>query len=130
MHHKSQRQCTSTDNLKLELKIQSRKKGETKSPPPSRRNQMLCAIYCPQNRQDIYDINQPIVSYDEPDLCNDHISKKLGSNDRFCINFPCHYVLGHVLSDIDPLEDVDSWKEVVPLTRKARSVGPHKSKPM
>ena len=38
--------------------------------------------------------------------------------------------LGHVLSDIDPLDDVDSWKEVVQPTKKPRSVDPSKLKPI
>ena len=33
--------------------------------------------------------------------------------DRIFINFPRHCVFGHVLSDTNPLDDVDSWKEVV-----------------
>ena len=47
---------------------------------------------------------------------------------RFCINFPRHCVLGHVLLDSDPLDDLGPWKEVVRPTMKPRSVDPHKSK--
>ena len=49
--------------------------------------------------------------------------------DCFHINFPRHCVLGHVLFDSDPLDDLGPWKEVVRPTKKPRSVGPHKSKP-
>ena len=74
--------------------------------------------------------DQYVLSYDEPDLCNDYISKEQGRNHRFSINFPRHCVLGHVLSDIDPLDEVDSWKEVVRPTKKPRSVDPGKLKPI
>ena len=67
------------------------------------------------------EVSQHILPYDELDLEPDYM-------DRFCINFLRHCVLGHVLSDSDPLDDLGSWKEVVRPTRKPRSVGPHKSK--
>ena len=66
---------------------------------------------------------------EEPDLCNDFISKEPDYFDRLCINFPQHCVFKHVIFDSDPLDYVDSWKEVVQPTKKPRSVGPHKSKP-
>ena len=131
MHRKSRNKNTSTDNTNLGLKVRGRNKGETKSPSPRRRNQMLHAIYCCQNTncQEHNNISQPFLPYVEPDLCNNYISKELGNYDCFCINFPCHCVLGHVLSDMDPLNDMNSWKEVVRPTKKPRSIGPHKSKP-
>ena len=73
---------------------------------------------------------QYVLLYDEPDLCNDYISKEQGSNDQFSINFPRNCVLGHVLPDIDPLDGVDLWKEVVQPTKKLRSVDLRKSKPI
>ena len=91
---------------------------------------MLCVIHRCQNvycQKPTY-ISQPFLLYNERDLCNDYISKGIGNNDRFCINFPCHCVLGHVLLDTDPIDDVGSWKEVVQPTKKPRSAGPHKSK--
>ena len=91
---------------------------------------MLRAILCRKNRQDNNKNDQYILSYNEPDLCNDHISKEQGRNDRFSINFPRYCVLGHVLLDTNPLDDVDSWKEVVRPTKKLRSVDPRKSKPI
>ena len=45
-------------------------------------------------------------------------------------NFPRHYVLGHVLPDIDQLDEVDSWKEVVQPSKKPRSVDPHRLNPI
>ena len=66
---------------------------------------------------------------EEPDLYNDFISTEPDCIDCFLINFPQHCVFGHILSDSDLLNDVDSRKEVVQPTRKPRSVGPHKSKP-
>ena len=70
------------------------------------------------------------LSYDEPDLCNAYISKEPGSDDRFYIKFLYHCVLRHVLLDTDPLDNVDSWKEVIQPIRKLRSLGPHKSEPI
>ena len=108
------------------LKVKARTKGETKSPPPRRRDRMTRAIH---RRQVAERLKSPIIEYDEPDLCNDYISKDLDYVDRFNLNFPRHCVLGHVHSDSDPLDDLGSWKEVVRPTKKPRSVGPHKSKP-
>ena len=69
------------------------------------------------------------MPYDEPDLYNDFITKDINHTGCFIINFPRHCVLGHVLSDSDPLNNLGPWKEVVRPTKKPRSVGPHKSKP-
>ena len=54
------------------------------------------------------DITQPLPRPEEPELCNNFISKELDYIDRFCIDFLRHCVFGHVLSDSDPLNDVDS----------------------
>ena len=51
--------------------------------------------------------NQYVLSYNKPNLYNGYISKEQGKNDQFSIKFPRHCVLGHDLSDIDPLDDVD-----------------------
>ena len=92
---------------------------------------MVHAIHCRQdaNRLELIDVSQPFLPYEKLDLCNDFISKELDYIDRFCINFPRHCVLGHVLLDSDSLNNVGSWKEVVRPTKKPRSVGPQKSKP-
>ena len=74
-------------------------------------------------------VRWPLLTSNKLNLCNDFISMEPDCIDCFCINFPQHCVLGHVLSDSDPLNDVDSWKEVVQPFRKPRSVGPRKSKP-
>ena len=51
--------------------------------------------------------------------------------DRFSISFPRHCcVFGHVLSDTNPLNKVDSWKEVVRPSKKSRSVDPRRSNPI
>ena len=130
IQHKSQTKGTPTDNSKPELKNKSRKKGVIKYPLPRRRDQMLCAINYRTNCQDRNKIDHYILSYKVPDLCNDYISKEHGSKNRFYSSFSRHCVLGHVFSNIYPLDDVDSWKEVVRPTKKPRSVGPHKSKPI
>ena len=50
--------------------------------------------------------------------------------DQFSISFPRHCVLGYVLSDTDPLDEVDSWKEVVQPSKKPRSVDLRRSNPI
>ena len=61
---------------------------------------------------------------------NDYISMEQDKADRFSISFPRHCVFGHVLSDTNPLNDVDSWKEAVGPSKKPRSVDPRRSNPM
>ena len=46
-------------------------------------------------------LSQHILPYNEPDLYNDFITKEINYKDCFIINFPCHCILGHVLSDSD-----------------------------
>ena len=53
-------------------------------------------------------VRRPLPTPEEPDLCNNFISKEPNYIDCFCINFPQHYVLGHVLLDSNLLNDVDS----------------------
>ena len=50
--------------------------------------------------------------------------------DWFSISFPRHCVFGHILLDTNPLDDVDSWKEIVQLSKKPRSIDPHRSNPI
>ena len=92
---------------------------------------MIQAISCCKDaeRQKLIGATQPLLPPEEPDLRNDFISKEPNYFDGFCINCLQHYIFGHILSDSDPLDDVDSWKEVVRPTKKPRSVGPHKLKP-
>ena len=95
---KSQNKNTSTNNPNQGLEIQGRNKEEIKLPTPCRHNQMICTIHRCQNanRQEPTNINQPSLAYNELDLCNDYISKKEPKyNDCFCINFPCHCVIGN-----------------------------------
>ena len=73
-----------------------------------------------ENCQDINENYQYVLAYNEPDLCNNYMLMEQGSTDRFSINFPRHCVLGHVLSDTNPLDEVDSWKEVTQPTKKPR----------
>ena len=113
-----------------DLKIKSKKICVSKSPPPLRQDQILCAILCHKNCQDNVKNDLYILSYDEADLCNNYISKEQSRNNRFCINFPRHFVLGHVLLDTHSLDDVDLSKEVVRPTKKPRSIDPRKSKPI
>ena len=88
---------------------------------------MLCAILCCKNCRDNNENDQQyVLSYNKPNLCDDYISKEQGSNDQFYINFPRHCILGHVLTDVNPLNEMDSWKEVVQPTKKTRRVDPHK----
>ena len=50
--------------------------------------------------------------------------------DRFSVSFPRHCVLGHVLLDTNPLNEVDSWKKVVRPSRKLKSVDPRRPNPI
>ena len=62
---------------------------------------------------------------DEPNLCNNFISKEPNYIDRFHINFLIQWVFGHLL-DPDPLNDANSWEKVAQPSRKPKSVGPNK----
>ena len=111
-------------------------RGYGKFPPwhaeiaPWRLNCILRAISRDENHQDINDNAEYVLSYNKPNLCNDYISKEQGSVDRFSINFPRHYILGHVLLDTNPLNEVDTWKEVVQPSKKPRSVDPRRLNPI
>ena len=48
---------------------------------------------------------------------------------RFCINYPIQCVLGHVLLDSDPLDEVGSWKEIVQSSRNPKSEDPRLPEP-
>ena len=115
----------------MDLKVKTRNAKETKVPPSRRRDQMIRAIHCWQVTEHLesIEVSQHILQYDELDLYNDYITKEPDYMDRFCINFPHHFVLGHILSDSNPLNNLGSWKEVVQPTKKPRSIGPHKLKP-
>ena len=71
---------------------------------------MIRALHCRQVREQLHlsDLNQHILPYDEPDLFNDFITKDTSQPGRFIINFRRHCVLGHVLSDSDPLDNFGS----------------------
>ena len=134
IHHKPWKihQDTNTTCLpNKDLKVKTRNNKETKFSPPCRRDRMICAIDCHQfaGHLESIEVSQHILPYDELDLYNDYISKEPDYINLFSINFPCHCVLGHVLSDSDPLNDLGPWKEGVRPTKKPRSVGPHKTKP-
>ena len=83
---------------------------------------MICAInfcqdtsLCGSTR-----MKTPFLLFDEPNLCNDDISRDPEYNDRFFLN--------QVESNIDLLDNVLLTKVVVQPTEKPRSVGPHKLK--
>ena len=113
------------------MQVKSRSVEEYKVPPPRRRYQIIWAInhHRDAERLKLIKATQPLPPPEEPDLCNDFISKEPDYFDRFCINFPQYCIFGHVLLNSDPLDGVDSWKEVVQPIKKPRSIGPHKSKP-
>ena len=77
-----------------------------------------------KNYQDNNKNDQHVLSYNEPELCNEYISKEYSRNNQFPINIPRHCVLGHNLTDIEPLDAVE--KKVVRPTKKPRSVDPRK----
>ena len=94
-----------------DLKVKTRSVGGTKFPSPRRRDQMIRAIHRRQvtKHLDLSDLSQHILPYDEPDLYNDFITKEPDYKDHFYINFPCHCVLGNVLSDSDLLDNLGLW---------------------
>ena len=122
---------TMTDMPNLGLKVKARNKGETNIPSPYRHNLMIRAFNCRQDTscQEPIDVKQSFLPYDESDLYNDYILKDPNYIDRFCFNFPFHYVLGQVHSDTNFLDNMVLWKKVVRPTKKPRSVEPNKSKP-
>ena len=130
MKHKSRTKRATTNTSSQDLKIKDRKFWTFKSPPPRRLNHMLRAINFWKHRQDINDTEDYSSSYDEPDLCNDYISMEKDKADRFSTSFPRHCVFGHVLLDNNPLDEVDSWKELVRPFKKPRSVDQRKSNPI
>ena len=113
MKHKSRTKGATTHNSNQDLKIKGTKLGTFKSPPPQRLNHMLQAINSWGNCQDLNNIEHHSPPYSKPDLCKDYISMEQDEIDRFSISFPRNYVFGHILSDTDPLDNVDSWKEAV-----------------
>ena len=80
---------------------------------------MSRAIHCRQVAEhlDSIDFSQHILTYDEPDLYNDYITKEPDYKDRFYINFPRHCVLGHALSDSDPTNNLGPWMKLYNLPR-------------
>ena len=87
MKYKSRTNFLPTNTLNPYLKIKSRKFGISKSPPPQRRDQMLRGISRRKNRRNIIDNDQYILSYEEPYLCNNYISKKEVIANRFSLTF-------------------------------------------
>ena len=104
------RQDTYTTYLP-DLKVKTKSDGETKFPSPHWQNRVIRAIHRCQvvEHLELIDLSQHILLYDELDLYNDYITKEVDYMDRFYINFPCHCVLGHVLSDSDPLNNFGPW---------------------
>ena len=130
MEHKPQTKRTTANNLNQDLKIKGRKLGTFKSPPHRRVNRMLRAINRWENRQDINDKEDYSLSYNKSDLCNDYIFMEQDKADRFSINFPRHCVLGYIFLDTNPLNEVDSYKEVLQSSKNPRSVDPRRLNPI
>ena len=104
------RQDTSMTSLP-DLKVKARSDGETKFPSPRRQDRVIPDIHHRKVAEhlDLSSLNQYILPYDEPDLYNDFITKEPDYKDHFNINFPCHCVLGQVLLDSKPLDDLGLW---------------------
>ena len=88
---------------------------------------MLHVINRQENCQNINAKEGYFLSYDEHDLCNSYTSKKEDKADRFSISFPRHCVLGYIILDTNPFNEVDSRKEVVQSFNISRSVDPRRS---
>ena len=127
MRHKSRTTRATTNNTSKVIKIKGTKLESFKSPLPQRLTRMLHVINCQKHRQDINNKEDYSLSHDEPEMCNDYISMIQDKVDQFSISFPRHCVFGHVLLDTDPLDEVDSWKEVVRSSKKPRSIDPRRS---
>ena len=117
-------------SAKYGFKVKTRNDGEIKFPPPRRQDWMIRAIHRCQVAEylESIEVSQHILPYDEPDLYNDYISKEPDYIDRFSINCPCHCVLGHVLSDSIPLDNLGPWKEVVQPTTQIETKEHNKQK--
>ena len=91
---------------------------------------MLCAINFHQDATlcEYTKMKLPFLPFVEPNLCNDYILSDLKYIDRFCINFPCHFVSNQVDSDTDLLDNVILIKVTLQPIKKPRGVDPHKSK--
>ena len=83
MKHKSQTKHTTKNNSNQDLKIKDRKLRTFKSPPLQRLNRMLRVIDHWESHQGINNKENYSLSYDEPDLCNNYISKEVDKVDRF-----------------------------------------------
>ena len=113
--HKIFQRVTSIDLLDYGLQVKTRNAGEYKVPPPRILYWMICAISRQKDAEHrkLTGATQPLLPPEEPNLCDNFISKETRCFDRFHLNFPQHCVFGHILLDSDSLNYVDSWKEVV-----------------
>ena len=91
---------------------------------------MIRAINPRKYCQNISNKEDHSLSYDKPDLCNDYTFMEQDKANQFSISFPRHCVFGYVLSNTNPLNEVDSWKEEVRPSKKPRSVDPCRSNPI
>ena len=108
--HKIQQHVKSTDISNHGLQVKTRSAGKYKFPQPIRLYQMIPAFSRQKDaeRRKLTGTTQPLLPPEEPNLCNDFISKEPGYFDRFHLNFPQHCVFGQILLDSDLLDDVDS----------------------
>ena len=93
MHRKAHKICqqvTLTDLSNHGLQVKTRIMEEYKFFPPRRLCQMIRAISCRKDaeRQKYTGATQPLLPPEEPNLCNNFISKEPDYYDRFHRNFP------------------------------------------
>ena len=84
---------------------------KTKTSSPCQQNWMLCALNLCQN------------------VGNNHLSMDSGYDNYSCINFTFHCALNQVDLSTNLLDKVILPEVVIQLTKKPRSVGPHKLVP-
>ena len=93
VHYKAHKICqrvSLTDLLDRVLPVKTRSAGEYKVPHPQRLRQMIWATSCRKDaeRRKLIEATQPLLPPEEPNLCDNFISKEPGYFDRFHINFP------------------------------------------
>ena len=117
--HKIRLRKRSKDLLECVLQIKTRSAGKYKVSPPRRLYQIIRAFICRNNieRHKLSGANHSVLPPEEPNLCDNFISKKPGYFDCFCNNFPRHFVFGLVQEKIrsafsDVTQTNTVWEEI------------------
>ena len=109
--------------------VKERKRGNTKSLSPCRRNRMLCSL---NYRQDIIvhentNLQSSLLSFKELNMGYGDLSTNFEYDNRSYINFQLHHALNQVDLNIYLLDEVILSEVVLRPNKKTQSLGPHKS---